>query len=138
MENRPFSDISYAQYLKEEKLMGSRCKGCRALYVPPRSICIACHESDMEWVEMKGKGKLSAFTSIAIGPPFMVAQGYNRKNPYISAVVELDEGVRVDARLEGVDARRPETIKLGIPLKVRFLHRGEGDSSKTYLGFEPV
>jgi uncharacterized OB-fold protein len=91
----------------------------------------------MEWVEMGGNGKLSAFTCIAIGPSFMIAEGYNRKNPYCSGVVELEEGPRVDARIEGVDTNRPEDIKVGMPLKVKFLHRGEGDDLKTYLAFEP-
>ncbi len=137
MERRPFSDISYRQFLKEEKLMGSRCRLCNTLFAPPRAMCINCYDSDMEWVEMKGKGKLSAFTCITVAPPFMVAQGHNRKNPYCTAVVELDEGVRVDARIEGVDATRPETIKIGTPLKAKFIHRGEGDNTKTVLGFEP-
>ena len=86
MEKRPFSDISYAQYLKEEKLMGCRCEGCGALYLPPRPICIKCQGEDMAWVEMQGKGSLAAFTCIAIGPSFMIAEGYNRKNPYCSGV----------------------------------------------------
>jgi len=53
-------------------------------------------------------------------------------------VVELDEGTRVDARIEGVDARNPETIKVGMPLHVDYLHRGEGDNLKTFLAFKPV
>ena len=137
MEERPFSDISYEQYLKEERLMGSKCKKCNALFVPPRPICIECHGEEMEWVQMKGKGKLAAFTCITVGPSFMIAEGYNRKNPYCSGVVELEEGARVDARLEGVDAKDPENIHVGMPLTVKFLHRGEGDDSKTYLAFEP-
>ncbi|MBL7176058.1 MAG: Zn-ribbon domain-containing OB-fold protein [Desulfobacteraceae bacterium] len=137
MEQKPFSDISYEQYLKEERLMGSKCKKCNALFVPPRPICIKCHGEEIEWVQMKGKGKLAAFTCITIGPSFMIAEGYNRKNPYCSGVVELEEGVRVDARLEGVDAKNPENIIVGMPLTVKFLHRGEGDDSKTYLAFEP-
>ncbi|MGD8210799.1 MAG: zinc ribbon domain-containing protein, partial [Desulfobacterales bacterium] len=91
MEVRPFSDISYELFLNEKKLMGSRCKGCGTQYVPPRSICIDCYGSDMEWVEMQGKGRLAAFTCINIPPPFMIAQGYNRKNPYCTGVVELEE-----------------------------------------------
>jgi len=91
----------------------------------------------MEWIEMEGKGKLNAFTCIAIGPSFMIEEGYNRKNPYCSGVVELEEGPRVDARIEGVDTNKPEDIKVGMPLKVKFLHRGEGDDLKTYLAFEP-
>jgi len=135
-EARPFSDISYEKYLTEDKLMGSRCRECESLFVPPRPICINCRSSEMEWVQMKGTGKLVAFTCISVGPPFMVAEGYNRKNPYCSGVVQLDEGPRVDARIEGVDAKRPETISVGMPLKVRFLHRGEGEDVRTYLAFE--
>jgi uncharacterized OB-fold protein len=87
---------------------------------------------------MKGEGKLSAFTCIAVGPPFMIAEGYNRKNLYISGVVELDGGVRVDARIEGVDPNSPEDIKVGMPLRAKFLHREEGEKTETYLAFEPV
>jgi uncharacterized OB-fold protein len=138
MEERTFSDISFKRYLAEEKLMGSRCKQCAVLYVPPRPICIKCHGSDMEWIEMKGKGTLAAFTSISIGPGFMTEEGYNRKNPYCVGVVELEEGARVDARIERVDATQPETIKVGMPMTVKFLHRGEGVDKKTYLAFEPL
>jgi uncharacterized OB-fold protein len=91
----------------------------------------------MEWVEMQGKGKLAAFTCINIPPPFMITQGYNRKNPYCTGVVELEEGGRVDARIEGVDAGKPEDINVGMPLKVKYLHRQDGDKIETYLAFEP-
>ena len=138
MEEKPFSDIAYEQYLKEEKLMGSRCQDCDARYVPPRSICIKCFSSDMDWVEMKGKGRLAAFTCITIAPPFMIAQGYNRNNPYISGVVELEEGGRVDARIEGLDPNKPEEIKVGMPLKVKYLHTEVGEEKDTYLAFEPL
>jgi len=138
LEERPFSDISYERFLNEEKLMGSRCKKCGALYAPPRPICIKCYSTEMEWAQMKGKGKLAAFTCIAVGPPFMVAEGYDRKNPYCSGVVELEEGVRVVARIEGVDTNKPETIKIGTPVTVRFLHRGEGENLRTFLAFRPL
>ncbi len=138
MEQRPFNDISYEQFLNEEKLMGSRCKKCGTLFVPPRSICIKCYGTEMEWVEMKGKGKLAAFTCISVGPPFMIAEGYDRKRPYCSGVVALDEGTRVVARIEGVDASKPETIKIGAPLQAEFLHRGEGDNLTTFLAFKPL
>ena len=87
---------------------------------------------------MKGTGKLAAFTCISIGPSFMTAEGFNRKNPYCVGVVELDEGSRVDARIEGVDTTNPETIKVGMPMTVKFLHRGESPDEKTYLAFEPA
>jgi uncharacterized OB-fold protein len=63
----------------------------------------------------------------------MIAQGYNREHPYCSGVVELEEGGRVYARIEGVDATNPETNWVGTQMKVKFLHR----ENETYLAFEP-
>jgi len=138
MAQRPFSDTAFEKYLREDKLMGSRCKQCRALYVPPRPICVKCRGDDLAWEEMTGSGKLVAFTCISIGPSFMIAEGYNRKNPYCSGVVELKEGPRVDARIEGVDPTKPETIRVGTPLGIRFLHKQSAERPVTYLGFAPV
>lgn len=138
MEKRPISDVSYRQFLNSEKLMGSRCSECGALFVPPHSVCTRCHSTTMEWVELKGKGNLAAFTCIFVGPPSMVQQGYDRKHPYCSGVVELDEGARVVARIAGVDASKPETIKIGTPLTVTYLHRGEGEQMSTVLAFKPL
>lgn len=138
MEHMAFNDISYEKFLSEDRLMGSVCTKCGARFVPPRSICTACYSSEMEWAEWKGAGRLAAFTCITIAPPFMMAQGYNRKNPYCSGVVELDAGGRVDARIVGVDATRPETIKVGMPVKVKFLHWGTGAEERTFLAFEPT
>lgn len=137
MEVTPFNDISYERFLSEERLMGSRCRHCSTLFIPPRPVCIECYSSEMDWVEMKGKGKLAAFTCIAIGPPFMAKEGYDRKHPYVSGVVELEEGVKVVARIDGVDGSKPETIKIGTPLKVEFLRRGEGKNLTTFLAFRP-
>lgn len=138
MEERPFTDLSYEQFLNEEKIMGCKCKKCQALYLPPRPICIKCFGDEMEWVEMKGNGKLAAFTCISVGPAFMIEEGFSRENPYCSAVIELEEKVRIDARVEGVDTCKPEDIKVGTPMTVEFLHRGEGESMVTYPAFKPL
>jgi len=138
MEERPFNDNSYQQFLNEEKLMGSKCKACGAVSVPPRPLCSKCYNTTMEWVPFRGIGKLAAFTSVFVGPPYMVKEGYNRKHPYIAGVVELEEGGRMDARIEGMDATRPELIKVGTPLIVTYLHRDEGIEKKTFLAFKPI
>ncbi|MEJ2719305.1 MAG: Zn-ribbon domain-containing OB-fold protein [Deltaproteobacteria bacterium] len=137
MEQKAFNDVAFEAFLNEEKLMGSRCTSCGKLFVPPRPICIDCSGTDMEWVEVKGEGKLSAFTCIAVGPPAMKEEGYTRDHPYCTGVVELEEGPRVVARIEDVDGTNPDTIKVGMPLTVKFLHRGEGDRAKTVLAFSP-
>jgi uncharacterized OB-fold protein len=134
----PFNDASYEHFLNEERLMGSKCRRCGTLYVPPRPICVQCHGDEMEWVEMKGTGTLQAFTCIAVGPPSMCEEGYDRNNPYCSGVVELDEGVKVVARIEGVDTKNPENIRVGASLRVKYLHRGNDASHRSILAFDCV
>jgi uncharacterized OB-fold protein len=134
---RPISDHWFEEFLKEEKIMGSRCTACKTLFVPPRSVCSKCYSAEMQWEEIASKGRLAAFTCIAIGPSFMTEEGYDRKNPYCTGVVELTEQTRVVARIEGVDTQDPASIKVGMPLSAKFLHRDSGDKPKTFLAFEP-
>ena len=137
MEDSPFNDTSYEQFLNEEKIMGSKCKKCGALALPPRPICISCFSSEMEWVQFKGTGKLAAFTSIVVAPPYMVKEGFNRNNPYVVGVVVLNEGVKTVARIVGFDAKKPEQIKVGTPLKAEFIKKEEGADIKIILAFKP-
>jgi uncharacterized OB-fold protein len=138
MATLPFTVASFNQFLREKKLMASRCPQCNALYLPPRAICPKCHGDQLEWVETSGKGKLAAFTSVYVGPTAMIAEGFDRNNPYVTGIVELDEGVRISARILGVDARHPEQIKIGTPMTVDFVERGEGDKKQTFLAFQMV
>ncbi len=137
MNNRPFTDSSYEQHLNEGKIMGTKCRKCGALALPPRPICVTCYSRELEWVEFKGSGKLAAFTSITVAPPNMAKEGYGRNNPYVVGVVELDEGVKAVARIVGVDAKKPEQIKVGTPLKAEFLTKGEGPTRQNSLAFKP-
>ncbi|MXZ35285.1 MAG: hypothetical protein F4X19_00875 [Acidobacteria bacterium] len=118
--------------------MGSRCLPCQAVFVPPRALCPRCDSSAMEWQRMDGRGKLVAFTCIAIGTPAMLKQGYGRENPYCTGVVELEENARVVARIQGVDTRNPATISVGMPLQVDFLREDSGSGSRTVLAFKPL
>jgi hypothetical protein len=125
----------FNSFLAHKKLMASRCTKCGALYLPPRAICPGSRDSELEWAEMRGEGKLAAYTAIAVAPTMMVQEGYGRTNPYCSGIVELAEGPKISARILGVDAKTPESIKVGTPMKVEFLERGEGDAKRYYLAF---
>ena len=90
----------------------------------------------MEWAEMKGNGKLAAFTTIAVGPPLMTREGFDRKNWYCSGIVELDEGLKVSARIFVFDNQNPDKIKIGTPLTVEYHDWGEGEAKRTFLAFK--
>ena len=135
MYERPFSDHSFEQFLKEGKIMGSKCSKCNAQALPPRPICVSCLGSEMEWIEFRGAGRLAAFTSIVVAPPFMTKEGFSKKNPYVVGVVELEEKAKIVARITGVDGKKPEEIKVGTPLRAEFIHSGQEPELKTYLAF---
>jgi len=133
-----FTVASFNQFLSEKKLMGSKCAKCGATYLPPRALCKKCHSQEMEWVEMVEKGKLAAFTCIAVGSTMMCQEGFDRKNLYCSGIVELDSGQKIASQILGVNANQPDAVKVGTPLEIEFVERGEGDAKKTYLGFKAV
>ena len=134
----PISDYSFEQFLRSDRLMGVRCQSCGSLFVPPRMLCFRCFGTDMNWEQMQGTGRLAGFTSITIGPSFMVEEGFDRTHPYCTGVVELIERTRVVARIEGVFAQKPESIVVGTPMQVKFLHVDGSGPVKTFLAFEPV
>lgn len=135
---RPFTSASFQQYLNEKKLMGSHCAACNKDFLPPHAICPNCHSDQLTWIELSGKGKLAAFTSIFIAPTAMIEAGYGRDKPYLAGVVELEEGVKISAQILGLDATKPEEVKIGTPLQAEYIERGEGDKKKAFLAFRAV
>ena len=138
MSDARFNDISFQRFLGEDRLMGCRCRSCGAQFVPPKPLCSKCHGGDLEWVEYDGRGTLAAFTCIRIVPPTMQPWGYGRDRPYCSGVVDLAAGGRVVALIDEVDPIRPDTIAVGMPVSVKYLHQGEGDARRTLLAFRPA
>ncbi len=135
---KSFTIESYLEFLRNKKLMGTKCKDCGEMYIPVRKLCTKCNSTNMEWVEMSGNGNLAAFTSITVGTPYFVEKGYDRKNPYCFSVIELEEGPMVSGQLVGVDEKEPDKIDIGMPLKATFLETEIKGETKIDLGFEPA
>ena len=76
-------------------------------------------------------------TSDLTGPTiFWYLDGvYYTRTTSLSLLVHLGEGDQ--AEIIAVDTTDPEAIKVGMPLSVKFLHRGEGERSRTVLAFNP-
>ena len=131
-----YNATGFYEFVDEKKLMGTKCKSCGELFLPPRPVCSSCHGEEMEWVEMGGKGKLEAFTVTLYGPTRMVEAGYGPKNPYCVGVVRLDEGPAISSQILGLDLSKPEDIKIGTPMQLTFINRTEDGEEKTFIGFE--
>ena len=138
MSERQMTGEAFYQYLGEHKLMGSRCQSCGALHLPPRALCPACYGDEMVWEQIRGTGKLVAFTTVHIAPTAMIEAGYGRKNPYCTGIVQVEEGPCISAQITGVDPAAPEQIEVGMPVRVAFVQRGEGEDEQAFLAFEKV
>jgi len=98
--------------LRQKKFQSTRCLDCRRITFPPHSLCPDCFSDRYEWVELKGRATLYAFTRHEIVP-----RAYIKEAPYITAMVDLEEGPRILCRIK--DARYEDLIP-GIALKVGF------------------
>ena len=133
-----FSISSFQQYLRERRLMGSRCNDCGALYLPPRPICPACQTRKMSWAELGGKGTVIGFTSIAIVPADMAARGFGCDNPYVTAVVAMEEGTAITARIDLAGAADDErSVHVGMAMRADFQEEAFGEEKGVTLVFRP-
>ncbi len=94
----------YNEALKQNKLLGLKCRACGAITIPPKMACRQCGSPDMEVIEVKSSGKIKTFTTIFVG-----AEGRESEVPYILVIVELEEGPWIMGNLEGID---PKTVSM--------------------------
>lgn len=135
---RPFSAASFYAFLGEKRLMASRCTKCQNIHLPPRAICPACFSDQLAWAQLSGKGSLVAYTVISIGPTFLNRAGYGRERPYVTGIVQLEEGVRISARILGMDGKDPQSIQIGAPLTFSVLEEGPHERAAFVLAFQPA
>ncbi len=108
----PYTKVSeFARYLKDGRLMGSRCRACGVSTFPPRADCVACMGGDFEYVPLSGRGTLLTYSRISAAPT-----GFEDLTPYTVGVVDLEEGGRL---LAWVGETIPEgSLKIGMALQV--------------------
>ncbi len=98
---------------KGHELLIPHCQDCGAYHFFPRFFCTKCLSRKIEWVKSKGLGTVYTFTIIdRAGIP-----AFQKEVPYVLALVELDEGVRMMTNIVGC---RPEGVEVGMKVEVVF------------------
>ncbi len=90
-----------------------RCEECGRLRHPPGPMCPACGATSMGFVVAEGTGTVYSFV-VHHHPPVP-----GKKLPFVVALVELAEGVRVLGEVLG------ETVEIGQAVKCTFVRVGE-------------
>jgi uncharacterized OB-fold protein len=88
-----------------------RCGGCGALRHPPGPMCPACGADKPEYVLAAGTGEVYSYV-VHHHPPVPGHQA-----PFVVALVQLTEGVRMVGELLGAD---PEQVRIGMPVRAEF------------------
>ncbi len=102
----------YWEGLAQGELRIQRCDACSKTVFYPRSICPHCHADQLSWMVASGKGTIYSYT--------VAHQGFGlfaEDAPFVVAIVELEEGVRMMSRI--VDAPR-ERVVVGAGVRVTF------------------
>jgi uncharacterized OB-fold protein len=95
--------------LRDNKLLIQRCGSCGQLRHPPRPMCPHCRSLEWEAIESSGRGTVYSYV-MPHEPKFPFFE-----YPYVVALVELEEGVRMLGELVDVD---PAAVEIGMPVDV--------------------
>lgn len=94
----------FYEYLKEGRLVTTRCTECGHVTWPPKTMCPECASAAVEWADLPGEGTVVGYTVAERGIP----AGF--PIPTVFVLVQVGP-VRILSRL--IDAK-PEQVELGM------------------------
>jgi uncharacterized OB-fold protein len=96
-----------------------RCAACRAWSAPADPFCSICGGGRLEWAQASGRGTIHTFGVVHhISHP-----GFRDEAPYNVAVVELEEGPRINTHIIGC---ANDEIRVGMAVTVDFVRTTNG------------
>jgi len=99
---------------RAHRLMIQRCLSCGTPRFPPGPFCAQCRSREAEWIAASGRGRV--FSWIVVEHP-VPGDVYRADVPYVVALIDLDEGVRMASNIVGCD---PHAIAADMPVRVSF------------------
>lgn len=102
------------QAARDRKLVVQWCEQCDEWMFYPREVCPACLEGPPEWRQVSGRGEVFSYT--VVRQP--MTAGFEADAPYVYAMIELEEGVRLISNVVDTDV---EAVEIGMPVAVTFV-----------------
>src|SRR5438046_6792556 len=82
---------------KKRELLLQYCASCDRYQFYPRSLCVVCGREGLEWRRVSGRGTVYSYTVTYQN----ASPGFRDEVPYVFALVDLAEGVRMTTNLVG-------------------------------------
>jgi uncharacterized OB-fold protein len=95
------------------ELLIQRCSACGHLWHPPLPRCPECHGASLSWIPVSGRGHVYTYTVVYHATHVAMQD----RLPYISALIQLEEGPRV---LTNLVHCLEEDVKVDMPVRVVF------------------
>jgi len=110
----------FLELKNNKKILGTKCKKCGKVWMPPRVNCSDCYE-DTDWIEVQPSGKILTST-IA----WYTTSAFIKNVPYGMAFIKLDGAST--GMLQGVFSENlvPSKIKRGKRVKAVFNKNRQG------------
>ena len=110
----------FLELMNNKKILGTKCKKCGKIWMPPRINCSECYE-DTDWVEMKQTGEVKISTIV-----WFTTSEFIQNIPYACAFIKLDGA---DTSLfQGLFSENlvPSKLKKGQRVRAVFKKKREG------------
>jgi uncharacterized protein len=124
-EARPFWEAA-----NRHELQLPFCDACERYFFYPRALCPHCGSRKLSWSTATGKGHVYTFCIQYRNS----VPGMSDAVPFVTAIVELEEGPRLMTLLVGVDPK-PESVSCDLRVQVDFIDLESGQSLPV---FRPV
>src|SRR5260370_28545175 len=98
---------AYWEGTRRHELLVQQCNACERLRFYPRSVCPYCLSDQFQWRPSTGRGAVYSFTVIHRAP----LPAFRDKVPYVLALIELEEGVRMMSNVVDCD---PAQVRIGL------------------------
>lgn len=110
------AEARYQAALNEGRFIIQRCNDCKRHVFYPRVVCPHCGSDSLAWVEPKGTGVVYSTTTVRRKPEV--------GGDYDVSLIDLDEGVRMMSRVEGI---APTEVKIGMRVRAKVIdNKGAG------------
>ncbi|WP_323000343.1 Zn-ribbon domain-containing OB-fold protein [Castellaniella sp.] len=117
------ADLYYRTQLDQGNFRIQRCLACERSIFYPRMICPHCGGDRLQWFQPSGRGMVYSTT--------VVRRKAEHGGDYNVALIDLEEGVRMMSRVEGIE---PDRVAIGMEVRSRVV---EGESGKLVV-FNPT
>ena len=106
---------TYYDNLAAGKITARKCQDCGAVEWPPLLGCNTCGSTNMEWIEISGKGTM---IQMVMPSPITMRPEMEDIKPYCLAVVETEEGPIVNVMVRGVNRKNRKLVEEQMPAPV--------------------